>query len=65
MTLFRTDSAMLTREAIRLGRAMKGWSQRRLAEKSGLTLNRAWRLEAGVSSPRVDEAVAILNELST
>ena len=50
---------------IRTLRVFNGYSQRELAEASGLKPWRIWRLEQGFSEPRPDEAVRILNALST
>lgn len=40
-------------------------SQRSLAYKTGLTENRIWRIENGVTSPTTDEQVAIADALDT
>ena len=50
-------------QTIRVARAVKGWSQRRLAEGAGMRPWRLWRLEAGYSEPHSDELVALWNAL--
>lgn len=51
-------------QTIRVARAVRGWSQRRLAEASGLRPWRLWRLEAGYSDPTREELVALWNAVS-
>lgn len=50
---------------IRIVRIIRGWSQRELAEASGIPAWRVWRLEQGISPPRPDEIQKIWTALST
>lgn len=54
----------LSGESIRLGRTLKGWSQRTLGEKAGLKKWRVWALENEVYAARPDELARILKALS-
>ena len=60
----KTDIA-LDGNGIRVLRVFHGYSQRELAEASGLKPWRIWRLEQGVSEPRPDEVVRIVGALTT
>jgi len=55
----------LSGNAIQIGRAMRGWSQRDLAEAAGLTPWRIWKFENNRDTPRLEELAAILSALST
>ena len=50
---------MITVSQIRAGRAMLGWSQKELAEKSGLSPNSLNNLERSVGSPRLETVEAV------
>ena len=54
----------LSGEAIRIGRAIKGWSQRELGKRTGLTPWRVWALENSVCAQRPEEMAKILRALS-
>jgi len=55
----------LSGKTIKIGRAMKGWSQRELGKKAGLKMWRIWALENDVYGPRPDEVEKILQALSS
>ena len=46
----------LSGNAIQIGRAMRGWSQRDLAEAAGLTPWRIWKFENNRDTPRLEES---------
>ena len=56
---------VLDGKSITIGRALRGWSQRELAQIAGLKPHRVWKLENNVSSPRPVELAKILRALST
>lgn len=58
------DNPITSIQTIRVARAVKGWSQRRLADNAGLRPWRLWRLEAGYSKPTREELMALWNALS-
>ena len=60
----KTDLA-LDGNGIRVLRVFHGYSQRKLAQASGMKPWRIWRLEQGFSEPRPDELIAIVTALST
>jgi len=64
MTVTRTLPS-LSGNAIQIGRAMRGWSQRDLAAAAGLTPWRIWKFENNRDTPRLEELAAILSALST
>jgi transcriptional regulator with XRE-family HTH domain len=47
--------------AIQIGLAMRGWSQRDLAEAAGLTPWRIWKFENNRDTPCLEELAAILS----
>ena len=55
----------LNGQAIKIARAMRGWSQRELGEKSGLKPWRIWSMENNVFPPRPNELASILKALTT
>jgi len=55
----------LSGKTIRIGRTMKGWSQRELGKKAGLKMWRIWALENNVYPVRPNELAKILHALSS
>jgi transcriptional regulator with XRE-family HTH domain len=51
-------------KAIRIGRALRGLSQRELGQACGMTLWQIWQIENGVRRLRPEEVVKILGALS-
>jgi transcriptional regulator with XRE-family HTH domain len=50
--------------AVRITRAFRNWTQRELAQRAGLTLNRVWQIENNVCKPSGDELARIFGALS-
>ena len=59
------ETIFLTGKAIQVGRALRGMTQRELAEASGLPVWRVWSLEHGVKPPKPDELAKILMALTS
>jgi len=54
---------MISSRQIRAARALLGWSQLQLADKSILSLNAVKRLEAGLGDPRMSTVTAVKKAL--
>lgn len=50
---------------VRAGRALLGWTQQQLAERSALSLNAVKRLENGLGDPRLSTILAVRQALET
>ncbi len=50
---------------IRILRTLRGWTQRTLAEESGVPPWRIWQLEQGLVQPKPEEARRLWNALTT
>jgi transcriptional regulator with XRE-family HTH domain len=51
--------------SIRVGRAVKGWSQRELAQACGFTIYKIWSFENRVRRPKPEEWAKIWGALTS
>ena len=49
------SNPVMDMKSIRVVRAVRGWSQRELAQAAGLSTWRVWRIEKGVVEPSNEE----------
>lgn len=54
---------IISSEQIRAGRGLMNWSQKELADRSGISLNSLNNIERGVANPRQDSLLAIRGAL--
>ena len=54
---------MEIQEKVRLIRNMKGWSQKKLSERSGVNVNTIMNFENGKVSSSIDTVIYILNAM--